>query len=175
MLQQKRMQQLVFFCLALLLFTVSGCAAAPAAMSPSQSSESVAAAPGGGAAPAPASDTPMAGQPTGAGFQRQIVAKATLSLVVQDTQKTVDGITLLMGQMKGYVANANLYKSEHDGASILQGTLTLRVPADQTEQAIKQLEALAVDVGSKNLSREDVTDQYADVDAQLRNLTATET
>jgi len=176
MVQQKRLKQLVFFCLALLLFTLSGCAAAPAALSPSQSRESVApAAPVGGAAQAPANDTTMAGQPTGAGFQRQIVAKATLSLEVQDTQKAVDGITALMAQMKGYVANANLYKSEHDGASILQGTLTLRVPADQTDQAIKQLEALAVDVGSKNLSREDVTDQYADVDAQLRNLTATET
>jgi hypothetical protein len=37
-----------------------------------------------------------------------------------------------------------------------------------------QLRELAVDVRGENLNREDVTDQYSDVEAQLRNLRTTE-
>ncbi len=52
--------------------------------------------------------------------------------------------------------------------------MTLRVPANRLEEALAQLEALAVSVRSRTLNREDVTDQYTDLDAQLRNLEATE-
>ena len=37
-----------------------------------------------------------------------------------------------------------------------------------------QLTDLAVDVRAENVTREDVTDQYSDIEAQLRNLRATE-
>lgn len=177
MFTQKRITRLFVLLLVWALFLVSGCAAAPAA-APSAS---------GGAAPAaiaPAAPAEQnaktnavaqAGVADNAGLQRKIIGKASITLVVQDTQKAVDSINGLMAQINGYVANANLYKSDHEGGAILEGTLTLRVPADQMDRAMKQLEGLAISVGSKTLSREDVTDQYTDVDAQLRNLTATET
>ncbi|MFN8490163.1 MAG: DUF4349 domain-containing protein [Caldilineaceae bacterium] len=177
MFTQKRITQLMILVLLWALFLLSGCAAAPMA-APSSGGGSAAEA----VAPAaPAEQTAkvnavaQAGAADNAGFQRKIIGKASITLVVQDTQKAVDGINSLMTQVNGYVANANLYKSEHDGGAILEGTLTLRMPADQMDRAMKQLEGLALTVGSKNLSREDVTDQYTDVDAQLRNLTATET
>ena len=53
-------------------------------------------------------------------------------------------------------------------------TYTLRVPADQLESALEQLEALAITVRGRTVNREDVTEQYSDIDAQLRNLQATE-
>ena len=183
MFTQKRITQLMILLFLWVLFLLSGCAAAPMA-APSASAGSAApavapAAPAGENAQAnaiaPANAVAQAGATDNAGFQRKIIGRASITLVVQDTQKAVDGINSLMAQVNGYVANANLYKSEHDGGAILEGTLTLRVPADQMERAMKQLESLALTVGSKSLSREDVTDQYTDVDAQLRNLTATET
>jgi hypothetical protein len=109
-----------------------------------------------------------------ASAQRKIVARATLDLVVSDTQSVVDAITSLMAELGGYISNANLYKSSYGDSELLQGTLTLRVPADRLEEAMTQLEALAVSVQTRTLNREDVTDQYTDLDAQLRNLEATE-
>ncbi|MEZ4728234.1 MAG: DUF4349 domain-containing protein [Caldilineaceae bacterium] len=105
---------------------------------------------------------------------RKVIARATMNLVVDDTEQVVAQIQAMMGAVGGYVANANLYKSDYGGDERLQGTLTLRVPADQLEAVMAQLEGLAVDVNNKTINREDVTDQYSDVQAQLRNLEATE-
>ena len=105
---------------------------------------------------------------------RKVVAQATMNLVVDNAEQVVTEIQQMMNAVGGYVANANLYKSEYGVDTRLQGTLTLRVPADQLETVMAQLEALAVDVNNKTINREDVTDQYSDVEAQLRNLEAAE-
>lgn len=105
---------------------------------------------------------------------RKVIARATMNLVVDDTEQVVAQTQQIMNSVGGYVANANLYKSDYGSDTRLQGTLTLRVPADQLEAVMAQLEGLAVDVNNKTINREDVTDQYSDVQAQLRNLEATE-
>ena len=110
----------------------------------------------------------------GALLGRKIIARATVELIVADAQQTVDAITGLMGQVGGYISNANLYRGYYNDSQLLQGTLTLRVPAERLEETMAALEALAVDVGTRTINREDVTDQYTDLDAQLRNLEATE-
>jgi len=105
---------------------------------------------------------------------RKVVARAAMNLVVDDTEQVVAQIQQMMNTVDGYVANANLYKSDYGNDTRLQGTLTLRVPSEQLEPVMAQLEALAFDVTNKTINREDVTDQYSDVEAQLRNLEATE-
>lgn len=105
---------------------------------------------------------------------RKVIARATMNLVVDDTEQVVAQIQAIMSTVGGYVANANLYKNDYGADTRLQGTLTLRVPADQLEAVMAQLEGMAVDVNNKTLNREDVTDQYSDVEAQLRNLEAAE-
>lgn len=108
------------------------------------------------------------------GLARKVVAQATMNLVVDDTEQVITEIQQMMNAVGGYVANANLYKSAYGADTRLQGTLTLRVPSDQLETVMAQVEALAVDVNHKTINREDVTDQYSDVAAQLRNLEAAE-
>lgn len=108
------------------------------------------------------------------GLARKVVAQATMNLVVDDAEQVVTEIQQMMNAVGGYVANANLYKSAYGTDTRLQGTLTLRVPSDQLETVMAQVEALAVDVSNKTINREDVTDQYSDVEAQLRNLEAAE-
>lgn len=105
---------------------------------------------------------------------RKIVANASMALIVSNTETMVDQIQGLLDQVGGYVSDANLYKSSYGDAELLRGTLTLRVPADQLSTVMEQLREMAVDVRSENLTREDVTDQYSDVEAQLRNLRNTE-
>jgi hypothetical protein len=105
---------------------------------------------------------------------RKIVANASMTLIVSNTETMVDQIEALLEQVGGYVSDANLYKSSYGGAELLRGSMTLRVPADQLSIVMEQLREMAVDVRSENLTRQDVTDQYSDVEAQLRNLRTTE-
>jgi hypothetical protein len=117
----------------------------------------------------------MAGAVTAGGIQRKIIGRATVTLVVAEPEVAVAAITALMAEVQGYVANANLYKAPVGDEQLLQGTLTLRVPAARTDETLTRLAALAVEVTNQTLNREDVTDQYTDLEAQLRNLEATET
>ncbi len=106
---------------------------------------------------------------------RKVIATAYLDLVVEDTQTTVDAVDALMDEVGGYISATNLSKSYYSGNESLQGTLTLRVPAESLEVTLTKLTELAVDVRARSLDRQDVTDQYSDIDAELRNLEATET
>lgn len=190
MVQNKRYTSLVIIVVILLFGSVSGCGASEATQSASPLMNAVA--PSGGVADsaylmaevAPATAAPVEAEANaafaqgvvqdGAAFARKVIARATMLLVVDDAEPVVEQIQVLMDTVGGYVANANLYKSDYGEDARLQGTLTLRVPADQLEGVMAQLEAMAVDVNNKTLNREDVTDQYSDIEAQLRNLAAAE-
>lgn len=109
-----------------------------------------------------------------AAANRMLIARANISLVVADTQATVDAISALMDDMGGYLSDSNLYRSTWDSSQALQGTMTLRVPAENLDATLDRLAEMAVTVESRSINSEDVTDQYSDVDAQIRNLEATE-
>ncbi len=105
---------------------------------------------------------------------RKIVARATMTLVVEDTDAIVEALQQKLDAMGGYVAQANLYRNSYGGDERLQGTMTVRVPAADLETLMAVLEGMAVDVQNKTINREDITDQYSDAEARLRNLEATE-
>jgi len=128
----------------------------------------------GSIAEAPAADLAVAGQVVPAGMQRKVIGRAAIELVVADAEAVVAQINQLMDTIGGYVANANLSRNNYNGAERLQGTLNLRIPTDQLDATLAQLEAMGIEARSKSINREDVTDQYTDIDAQLRNLKATE-
>ncbi|MBX3001358.1 MAG: DUF4349 domain-containing protein [Caldilineaceae bacterium] len=105
---------------------------------------------------------------------RKVIANASMTLVVADTQAAVGQIEAMLEGVGGYIANTNFYKSSYSGSELLRGSMTLRIPAEQLRVVMDQLRGLAMDVRGENITREDVTDQYSDVEAQLRNLRATE-
>ena len=163
----KRFWLFLTILMAALLYAACS-AAAPAAMAPS-------------AAPMPemareypASEASAADSSTSVDFQRKVIARAALTLVVKDASASMDAIQAVADEMGGYVENANLYKNGYDNSQAMSGSVTVRIPAPQLEAALAQFEALAVDVQSRSLNREDVTSQYSDLDAQLTNLKAAE-
>lgn len=135
----------------------------------------------GAAAPAPASvgsempaEAPgFAANETGAGDagDRMVVQTAEMGLVVKDAEASATAIRELVNGLGGFVANTNLY---HDGSQ-MRGSIAVRVPAERLDDAMQQLKALAVRVLRESLSGEDVTQEYTDLAARLRNLEATET
>jgi hypothetical protein len=112
--------------------------------------------------------------PSDALLNRKMIARAQMDLVASDTNVAMQGIESLLGQVGGYIANAQLYNETVGERSQVRGTLTLRVPAEQLERALDGLSNLAIRPGNLSVNREDVSDRYSDLDAQLRNLNATE-
>ncbi|MBP7960532.1 MAG: DUF4349 domain-containing protein [Caldilineaceae bacterium] len=156
-----------FLTIFMALGLFSACSAAsPAAMAPS-------AAPMPAAREYPASEA-SAADSASADFQRKVIARASLSLVVSDASASMDAIQSVADEMGGYVESVNLYKSGYDSSQAMSGSTTVRIPAQKLEEALARFEALAVDVQSRSLNREDVTSQYTDLDAQLTNLKAAE-
>lgn len=64
--------------------------------------------------------------------------------------------------------------SETTGDESRRGTLTIRVPAQTFETALRQLGELG-DVGHSSVSGEDVSQEFIDLQARVRNLRAQET
>lgn len=111
--------------------------------------------------------------PNGA-VERKVIGRASLSLVVADTETAAGAIETAVAEAGGFVANANFYKSGPSTGRALAGSMTLRVPAAGLDALLDTLEGLALSVESRSVSREDVTDQYTDLTARLTNLEATE-
>lgn len=103
---------------------------------------------------------------------RQVVLRASLDLVVDDTDATVEAIRDLAAGAGGFVAAADLRRDE-EGRQ-LAGTVTLRVPADRLDPVLESLADLAQDVRARTIASEDVTTQAVDLAARLTNLRAYE-
>jgi hypothetical protein len=107
---------------------------------------------------------------------RLVIRNANLTLVVTDPTASVEAITKMAEDMGGYVATLNMYRAAYGAGSLTatQGTITVRVPADRLDEALRAIKADAIEVRSENVSGEDITQQYVDLQGRLRNLEAAE-
>jgi len=101
---------------------------------------------------------------------RMIVRTADMSLVVNDVATTLDQVTDLAENLGGYVVSSQRWQDDDR----LAGTITIRVPADDFGDAMEALRNLAVEVTHEDTSARDVTEEYVDLTAGLKNLEATE-
>jgi len=120
-------------------------------------------------AEAPASAVSDAQEPA-PGAERLIVRSAELQLVVKDTEATLEQITTSVGELGGYVVTSQLNQYD-EGARV---SLTVRVPAEALDSTLAQFRDWALEVRRQNVTGEDVTEEYSDLQAQLRHLEATE-
>lgn len=101
---------------------------------------------------------------------RMIIRTATISMVVGDTLAIVDRVTAAVEANGGYVNDSKIWR---DGEQT-RATLSLRVPAPQLTATLAAVRKLAVRVQSENISSDEVTQEYVDLAAQLRNDEAAE-
>jgi hypothetical protein len=101
---------------------------------------------------------------------RRIVRTSSMEMVVRNTTEAADGIAALAARFGGY-----LVSSEGGGQNTTGATMTVRVPAEQFEEARAAIRRLGLRVENEKITAEDVTSQYVDQDASIRNLRAEET
>jgi len=118
--------------------------------------------------PSPAANT--AGQ-TAAEVDQKIIKTGYLVLTVDDVGETVSKLTALASGKGGFVQESSASERE-DGTHF--GNVTVRVPSDQFESAMADAKSYAVSVVTESSQGQDVTEQYTDLEAQLRNAEAQE-
>ena len=170
------MNKVLKFSLPLLLILglvlTSACAPAPSVPAPPREET-----------PAPTPTEPMPPTPpkfevtgdenTGVGGTvtlRMIVRTGNMSLLVEDVPVAMDQITEFADGFDGYVVSSKRWGE----GERLAGSITIRVPAEHFDDAIKKLRELAVEVSSESTSSKDVTEEYVDLSAKLQNLEVTE-
>ncbi len=104
-------------------------------------------------------------------IQRMVIKNASIALVVEDVTTALQQITDLASTNGGYVINSDIREDQNR----VYADISFRVTADKFDQTLNSLHGIAVDVRSETTTGQDVTEEYVDLDAQLRNLEASET
>lgn len=173
------MKRTLFVVLITTLLTVACGAAAPAATAvPNYGSrELVQEAPAMpmATAAAPNYDKAAGGGNAGAARERMVIRNADLAIVVKDPEVSMTAVAKLAESMGGFVVSSNLYRAyKSDGTPVPEASVTIRVPAEKLDEALASIKKDAVEVQSENVSGQDVTSEYVDLESQLKNLEAAE-
>ncbi len=112
--------------------------------------------------------------PPDGGYEGQKVIKtADARFLVINMDQTLDGVAQIAADMQGYVISSRTWYQDYNGKNYKYATLTIAVPVDQFDNALRQLRSLDVQVLDENDNTEDVTSQYAGLQSQVTNLEAT--
>lgn len=100
---------------------------------------------------------------------RKIVRNGSLDLLVSDVGQAAAKVRAVADRLGGFVE-----KSSQTSLGGHSAVITLRVPAGSLDRAISEIEGAALNVDRENIEARDVTRDYVDLDARLRNLQAEE-
>ncbi len=95
---------------------------------------------------------------------RLVIQDSYLSLQVLKVTNVQKDIINKAQELGGYMVNSTI----NNPNDIASATVIIRIPAKKLNEALEYYRSLAVKVVSENLQGQDVTDQYTDLEAQLK-------
>ena len=100
---------------------------------------------------------------------RKVIKNDQLTLVVKSPEKNMKDVMAFAEKLGGYVVSSNLYQTTYgpNNVSVPQASVVVRVPADKLTDALDEIKKGAIEVQSENLTGQDVTDQYVDLQSRL--------
>jgi hypothetical protein len=101
----------------------------------------------------------------------RIIKNGELRLRVEDASETMDSVHSIVSGKSGFVESSSISDS---GEGPRTGRMTLRVPVESFEGIIEELKGLASLVLHESTSGQDVTTEFIDLEANLRNARAEE-
>jgi hypothetical protein len=107
---------------------------------------------------------------TDSAMGRKMVRNSSVDLVVRKPAEAAEKIRALAEDMGGFLMSSQV----SGGQDATGGSLTVRVPAARFGEARAEIRKLGLRVESEKVQAQDVTRQYVDEDANLRNLRAEE-
>jgi hypothetical protein len=108
-----------------------------------------------------------------AATDRKVIYDGQIRLQAAETRKAMDAIVALVEGAGGFIAAANVSETSGDDDQPLI-SLTLRLPAGKLNATLAGIREEADKVLSESLTSQDVTEEFVDIEAQLKNLKALE-
>jgi len=122
--------------------------------------------------------TLVSSEAQGETIERLVVKRAEMRVSVADPAEAMRTVVQWAESMQGYVVNSNQWNSTSDGQTYINASVMVRVPAERLDEMMQKVRDLAADpktgVLSETVTGEDVTAEYVDSQARLRNLKAAE-
>jgi len=91
--------------------------------------------------------------------------------LVDKAEDTAEKIKEIAKRFEGFVENVNIYEVSKD---IKEGVVVIRVPADSFTEVMNEIKELVIKVEREQVDARDVTEQFIDLEARLKNLQAEE-
>ncbi len=102
---------------------------------------------------------------------KKVIKTANLSLVVEEVEIAMANIKGIAESLGGSADNRNIYESGNDRK---YGNITVRVPNGNFDIALQSIKKDARKVTNESVNSRDVTEEYIDLAAQLKNLKSVE-
>ncbi|MEF2096355.1 DUF4349 domain-containing protein [Bacillus sp. CFBP9009] len=103
--------------------------------------------------------------------ERKVIHQAQLELKVKNLEKAQIKIENKVAEYGGYVVESNVYRKDEE---LVEGTITVRVPEAHFQDFLADSEGEASEVVGRNVTGQDVTEQYVDLKARLKSKRAVE-
>jgi len=101
---------------------------------------------------------------------RMVVRNGDISIAVEDITQSKNKITSLVIRYGGYVVSSQVWGEGPD----MRGWITIRIPDESFEAAMAEIGGYAEEIISESATSRDITEEYIDLTARLRNAEATE-
>jgi len=107
--------------------------------------------------------------------ERIVIKNADLSIVVADVEGRMKNIQVMAEQMGGFVVSSNLGQTyTNNYVKVPEATIVIRVPAEKLEEALDKIKKDTVEAPTENITGQDVTSEYVDLQSRLKNYEAAE-
>jgi hypothetical protein len=111
-----------------------------------------------------------------AALERKIIRDADLTMEVPSTTETQRRVTSIAEAHGGFVVTSEAKQREtsEPAKRTLDIKLVVRVPANQFGTALNEIEGLATNLTQRNVTGQDVTEEFIDLEARLKTQKALE-
>ena len=107
-------------------------------------------------------------------LNRMVIRTAQLGVEVPDIEQSLAQVRAIASRGGGYVSASNTHFEKVNDQDRMVADLTIQVRSEAVDATLSDLRALGK-VTSENSGSQDVTEEYVDLDSNLRNLQASET
>lgn len=97
---------------------------------------------------------------------RMIIHRANLSVKVKDLDKSQQKVETQTEKYGGYIVESNVYRENNDHVS---GYITVRIPEKHFQNFLTDTEEEAAEVLERNVSGQDITEEYVDLESRLKS------
>ncbi|MBI2453136.1 DUF4349 domain-containing protein [Candidatus Peregrinibacteria bacterium] len=103
--------------------------------------------------------------------ERMVIRSGEIDMVVKDVRKSEESLKTLVTSSEGLIISSTINELKEGD---LLASITLKVPVQAFDAILSEIRNLGIKIVSESFSGEDVTEEYQDLDAELKNREALE-